>query len=60
MAKALLCPSILESATVTKRLEKSKRWNAVNPSSEQPKHYGRGTFWSGNERDKEAISNYCR
>ena len=52
--------SRLESATVTESFWKQREWNAVNPSSQQPK------FWSGhgvrgNERSTlTAISQSCQ
>lgn len=48
-ATAMLCSSILESATVTKQFWKRNWWNAVNPSSEQPKLMV-GALLLGNER----------
>ncbi|GEK91576.1 hypothetical protein AKA01nite_11980 [Alkalibacterium kapii] len=45
--------STLESATVTKQTWKRVWWNAVNPSSEQPKLWS-GHFSPGNEQREEA------
>ena len=56
-ATAMLCSSILESATVTKQFWKRNWWNAVNPSSEQPKLMV-GALLLGNERKKRHMM--CR